>query len=191
MAGALKSFSPIAMINVDTELLVQLPQNDCNSRVLVLGSTGRVGTSIAIALFKFSSLAVATGAACCETEKGAAMVATVGRNSRFVEVDAENVKSLEAALRDVDPVVHTAGSFQQTEKCTVLEASINIQPTLVLVMIQTIHGMQKLSRIKLWRQIFQLLQLHLSWSEQCNGGRASTCWRDESRGDPDRLKRSP
>lgn len=26
------------------------------------------------------------------------MVATLGRNSRFVEVDAENVKSLEAAL---------------------------------------------------------------------------------------------
>ncbi|XP_022995156.1 uncharacterized protein LOC111490780 [Cucurbita maxima] len=138
-----------------------------------------------------SSWAVATGAACCETEKGAAMVATVGRNSRFVEVDAENVKSLEAALRDVDPVVHTAGLFQQTEKCTVLEASINIQPTLVFVMIQTIHRMQKLSRIKLWRQTFQLLQLHLSWSEQCNGGRASTCWRDESRGDSDRLKRSP
>ena len=53
MAGALKSFSPIAMINADTELLVQLPQNDCNSRVLVLGGTGRVGISIAIAVFKF------------------------------------------------------------------------------------------------------------------------------------------
>ena len=29
------------------------------------------------------------------------MVARVGRNSRFVEVDAENVKSLEAALRGI------------------------------------------------------------------------------------------
>ncbi|KAG6605927.1 hypothetical protein SDJN03_03244, partial [Cucurbita argyrosperma subsp. sororia] len=141
MAGALKSFSPIAMINADTELLVQLPQNDCNPTVLVLGGTGRVGTSIAIALFKFSSLAVATGAACCETEKNAAMVATVGRNSRFVEVDAENVKSLEAALRGVDPVVHIAGSFQQTEKCT-----------------------------------------SFLFHRASNGGRASTCWRDESRG---------
>ena len=39
--------------------------------------------------------------ACCDREKGEAMVATLGRNSRFVEVDVENAKMLEAALRGI------------------------------------------------------------------------------------------
>ncbi|KAG6570406.1 hypothetical protein SDJN03_29321, partial [Cucurbita argyrosperma subsp. sororia] len=120
MAGAffrLKSFSPMAMATADTELPLQLPQNVRNSRVLVLGGTGRVGASTATALSKFCpDLQIAIGGR--NREKGEAMVATLGRNSRFVEVDVENAKMLEAALRDVDLVVHTAGPFQQTEKCT-------------------------------------------------------------------------
>lgn len=32
-------------------------------------------------------------------EKGASMVATLGGNSQFAEVDIDNVKSLEAALK--------------------------------------------------------------------------------------------
>lgn len=56
MAGAffrLQTFSPTAMANVDTELPLQLPKNVRNSRVLVLGGTGRVGASTATALSKF------------------------------------------------------------------------------------------------------------------------------------------
>ncbi|XP_022944738.1 uncharacterized protein LOC111449104 [Cucurbita moschata] len=133
MAGAffrLKSFSPMAMATADTELPLQLPKNVRNSRVLVLGGTGRVGASTATALSKFCpDLQIAIGGR--NREKGEAMVATLGRNSRFVEVDVENAKMLEAALRDVDLVVHTAGPFQQTEKCTVLEASINTKTAYV------------------------------------------------------------
>ncbi|XP_022152949.1 uncharacterized protein LOC111020567 isoform X2 [Momordica charantia] len=133
MAGSLlplKSFSPMAMAIAETELPLQLPQNVRNSRVLVLGGTGRVGGSTAIALSRFCpDLQIVIGGR--NREKGAAMVATLGGNSRFVEVDVENVKSLEAALRDVDLVVHTAGPFQQTKKCTVLEASIDTKTAYV------------------------------------------------------------
>ncbi|XP_038902872.1 uncharacterized protein LOC120089463 [Benincasa hispida] len=133
MAGAffrLKTFSPIAMANADIELSLQLPQNVRNSRVLVLGGTGRVGASTATALSKFCpDLQIAIGGR--NRAKGEAIVATLGRNSRFVEVDIENVEMLEAALRDVDLVIHTAGPFQQTEKCTVLEASINTKTAYV------------------------------------------------------------
>ncbi|KAL5698249.1 hypothetical protein ACHQM5_029314 [Ranunculus cassubicifolius] len=58
-------------------------------------------------------------------EKGDALVSKLGENSEFVEVDIENVRALESALRDVDLVVHAAGPFQRAEKCTVLEAAIS------------------------------------------------------------------
>ncbi|KAL4318197.1 hypothetical protein GQ457_18G012520 [Hibiscus cannabinus] len=60
-------------------------------------------------------------------EKGASMVATLGKNSEFAEIDVNNKDSLEAALSDVDLVVHAAGPFQQAQKCTVLEAAIETQ----------------------------------------------------------------
>ncbi|XP_043725248.1 uncharacterized protein LOC122671857 isoform X1 [Telopea speciosissima] len=107
----------------ESESRVNLPDKILNSRVLVLGGTGRVGGSTATALSKLCpDLQIVVGGR--NREKGAALVATVGKNSEFVEVDIENMKVLEAALNDVDLVVHTAGPFQQAEKCTVLEAAI-------------------------------------------------------------------
>ncbi|OMO54467.1 Saccharopine dehydrogenase / Homospermidine synthase [Corchorus olitorius] len=102
---------------------VQLPEKTRNSRVLVLGGTGRVGGSTATALSKLCpDLRIVLGGR--NREKGAAMVATLGKNSKFAEVNIDDKDSLEAALNDVDLVVHTAGPFQQAEKCTVLEAAI-------------------------------------------------------------------
>ncbi|XVE59957.1 hypothetical protein DITRI_Ditri05aG0088200 [Diplodiscus trichospermus] len=102
---------------------VQLPEKTRNSRVLVLGGTGRVGGSTATALSKFSpDLRIVVGGR--KREKGEAMVAKLGKNSEFVEVNIDNEDSLEAALSDVDLVVHAAGPFQQAEKCTVLEAAL-------------------------------------------------------------------
>ncbi|CAI0546800.1 unnamed protein product [Linum tenue] len=100
------------------------------SKVLVLGGAGRVGGSTAVALSKLSpNLSIAVGDR--NREKGAAMVATLGRNSSLVEVDFENVESLEAALDGADLVVHTAGPFQQTDKCAVLEAAIETKTAYV------------------------------------------------------------
>ncbi|TYI73587.1 hypothetical protein E1A91_D07G139400v1 [Gossypium mustelinum] len=105
---------------------VQLPDKTRNSRVLVLGGTGRVGGSTATALSKLCpDLRIVVGGR--NREKGAAMVATLGKNSEFAEVNINNKDSLEAALSDVDLVVHAAGPFQQSQKCTVLEAAIETQ----------------------------------------------------------------
>ncbi|KAF7113389.1 hypothetical protein RHSIM_RhsimUnG0131400 [Rhododendron simsii] len=102
---------------------VLLPEKVRNSRVLILGGTGRVGGSTAIALSKLCpDLRIVVGGR--NKEKGAARVAELGKNSEFTEVDIEERASLEATLRDVDLVVHSAGPFQQAEKCTVLEAAI-------------------------------------------------------------------
>ncbi|CAI0450212.1 unnamed protein product [Linum tenue] len=123
MAGALYgSFAVTACAN-DSRGSGKEDEKLKGSKVLVLGGTGRVGGSTAVALSKLSPhLSIAVGGR--NREKGAAMVATLGRNSSFVEVDFENAESLKAALDGVDLVVHAAGPFQQTEKCPVLEAAI-------------------------------------------------------------------
>ncbi|PWA81146.1 saccharopine dehydrogenase [Artemisia annua] len=111
-----------------------------NSKVLVLGGTGRVGGSTALALSKLKPdlriviagqylTAFIVRLELCiwlneAREKGANMVTTLGNNAEFAEVDINDDKSLDSALTDVDLVVHAAGPFQQTENCRVLEAAI-------------------------------------------------------------------
>ncbi|XP_057790200.1 uncharacterized protein LOC131007076 [Salvia miltiorrhiza] len=106
--------------NIET---VQLPEKVKSSRILILGGTGRVGGSTAVALNKFCPhLRIVVGGR--NREKGAATVTKLGDNSEFIEVDINDNLSLDKALKGVDLVVHTAGPFQQSEKCTVLEAAI-------------------------------------------------------------------
>ncbi|PNY07006.1 saccharopine dehydrogenase [Trifolium pratense] len=104
--------------------LPELPDKIRNSRVLVLGGTGRVGGSTATALSNLCpDLRIIVAGR--NREKGEALVAKLRGNSGFARVDIDDVNSLETALKGVDLVVHAAGPFQQTEKCSVLEAAIN------------------------------------------------------------------
>ncbi|XP_052185714.1 uncharacterized protein LOC127797153 isoform X2 [Diospyros lotus] len=94
-----------------------------SSKVLILGGTGRVGSSTAIALTNLSPhLRVVLAGR--NKEKGAARVAELGRNFEFSQVEIDDMDSLRATLHDVDLVIHAAGPFQQADKCTVLEAAI-------------------------------------------------------------------
>ncbi|KAL1534024.1 hypothetical protein AAHA92_15693 [Salvia divinorum] len=102
---------------------VELPEKVKTSRILILGGTGRVGGSTALALKIFCPhLRIIVGGR--NREKGAAVVTKLGNNSEFVEVDINDSLSLDKAFKGVDLVVHTAGPFQQSDKCTVLEAAI-------------------------------------------------------------------
>ncbi|XP_024984780.1 uncharacterized protein LOC112520617 isoform X2 [Cynara cardunculus var. scolymus] len=110
-------------IRTPTVASATIPKETVNSRVLVLGGTGRVGGSAAIALSNLSpDLHIIVAGR--NREKGASMVATLGKNAEFAEFDINDVQSLESALTDVDLVVHAAGPFQQTDNCRVLEAAI-------------------------------------------------------------------
>ncbi|KAJ0714388.1 putative carboxynorspermidine synthase [Helianthus annuus] len=110
-------------IRVPTVASATLQTENLNSRVLVLGGTGRIGGSTAIALSKLSpDLRIIIAGR--NREKGAGMIATLGKNAEFSEFNINDIKSLESALNDVDLVVHAAGPFQQTENCRVLEAAI-------------------------------------------------------------------
>uniref|UniRef100_A0A7N2KMS5 Saccharopine dehydrogenase NADP binding domain-containing protein n=1 Tax=Quercus lobata TaxID=97700 RepID=A0A7N2KMS5_QUELO len=96
----LKSTSGFALAcaSQESQYRVQLPDKSRSARVLVLGGTGRVGGSTATALSKLCpDLQIIIAGR--NREKGASMVATLGGRSEFAEVNIDNVKSLEAALR--------------------------------------------------------------------------------------------
>ncbi|XP_015952745.1 uncharacterized protein LOC107477273 [Arachis duranensis] len=123
----IKSQLQTSNIDVDT---VQLPEKTRNSRVLILGGTGRVGGSTAIALSNLCpDLRIVVAGR--NREKGEAMVAKLGGNFGFSQVDMNDENSLRNALQDVDLVVHAAGPFQKEEKCSVLEAAINTKTAYV------------------------------------------------------------
>lgn len=76
------------------------------------------------------------------------MVKKLGETSKFVELDINNLDALEAALQDVDLVVHAAGPFQQTEKCSVLEAAIRTKTAYVDVCDDTSYAFRAKSLSK-------------------------------------------
>ncbi|CAL5358015.1 unnamed protein product [Camellia sinensis] len=92
-----RALSTMASSGKETEHRVQLPEKVRNSRVLILGGTGRVGGSIATALSALCpDLRIVVGGR--NKEKGATRVAQLGKNSEFAEVNIDDMESLEATL---------------------------------------------------------------------------------------------
>ncbi|RYR69640.1 hypothetical protein Ahy_A03g016191 [Arachis hypogaea] len=91
----IKSQLQTSNIDVDT---VQLPEKTRNSRVLIVGGTGRVGGSTAIALSNLCpDLRIVVAGR--NREKGEAMVAKLGGNFGFSQVDMNDENSLRNALQ--------------------------------------------------------------------------------------------
>lgn len=77
---------------------VKLADPTRNYRVLVLGGTGRVGGSTAVALSKLCpKLKIVVAGR--NREKGEAMVAKLGENSEFCQVDINDSNMLQTSLR--------------------------------------------------------------------------------------------
>ncbi|KAE9593437.1 putative NAD(P)-binding domain-containing protein [Lupinus albus] len=134
-------FKPRAIATATATATVDIPEKTLNSRVLVLGGTGRVGGSTAIAL---SNLCPNLGIVVAgrNRDKGEALVAQLGANSTFAHLDINDAFSLQNALQDVDLVVHAAGPFQQSENCCVLEAAINTKTAYVDVCDDTSYSLR-------------------------------------------------
>ncbi|KAI0512269.1 hypothetical protein KFK09_012908 [Dendrobium nobile] len=120
MAGAAVSPNPIP------PLPSFLPS--IKPRVIILGGTGRVGASTAAALSRLCP-SVHLVVAGRNREKGATIASKLGENAEFVWVNVDDIYSIQAALEGMDLVVHSAGPFQQEEKCNVLEAAISSKTT--------------------------------------------------------------
>lgn len=94
-------------------------------RVVIVGGTGRVGRSTAVALAGCGApLALTLAGRDAARFQAATAAEPTLRAARFVACDVEDPASLAAALQGADLVVHAAGPFQRQPRCAVLEAAI-------------------------------------------------------------------
>ncbi|KAK9860398.1 hypothetical protein WJX84_011416 [Apatococcus fuscideae] len=94
-------------------------------RIIVIGGTGRIGSSTAAAILKFLPTCNVVVASRSEAnfeavQKRRPELADVP----FEQVDIDDVPRLESLLKDSALVVHAAGPFQRKEGARVLEAAI-------------------------------------------------------------------
>jgi hypothetical protein len=111
---------------IDEHASVQIPElRTSTPNVVIIGGTGRVGSSTASAL-----LAAVPGANISLASRSADSYAAAVqsrpdlRGTRRLEADLDSPSSLLACLKGADLVVLAAGPFQRREDCAVLEAAI-------------------------------------------------------------------
>lgn len=120
-AAASSSTSPAAPVPI----LPEVPAGIKN--VVVLGGTGRVGSSTAAALA--AAVPGARLSLAGRSGDGEAFRSAVARRSELaaaapLRCDIDDPTSLAAALKGADLVIHAAGPFQRRNDCAVLEAAI-------------------------------------------------------------------
>ncbi|QCD88821.1 saccharopine dehydrogenase [Vigna unguiculata] len=128
---------------------VPLPEKIRNSRILVLGGTGRVGGSTAIALSNFCpDLQILVAGR--NREKGEALTAKLGGNAEFVRVDIDDVNSLETALKRklCRSRNSCCWSLPMRRKVYVLEAAINTKTAYIDVCDDTNYAWRAKSLMK-------------------------------------------
>ena len=105
-----------------------LPVITGNPKVVVLGGTGRVGSSAAAALA--AAVPGARISLAGRTPGDDNFRAALARRPELagaaspLRCDIDDPASLAAALKGADLVIHTAGPFQRRTECNVLEAAI-------------------------------------------------------------------
>lgn len=102
-----------------------LPEIQGSPKVLILGGTGRVGSSTAAALLRAVPAAQLTlGSRTQESYAAAVERRPELAAASHARCSVDDPSALAAALRGADLVVHAAGPFQRRAACGVLEAAI-------------------------------------------------------------------
>ena len=102
-----------------------LPEIRGSPNVLVLGGTGRVGSSTASALLRAVPAVNLTLASRTEESYQAALARRPElQPAAHARCNIDDDGALSTALRGVDLVIHAAGPFQRRQGCGVLEAAI-------------------------------------------------------------------
>jgi len=107
-------------------LAPELPTVQGSPNVVILGGSGRVGSSTAVALKK--AVPAANIAIGCRTEESFRQLKVTRQeleSPEFKKCDVEDIVSITAAIKGADLVIHCAGPFQRRSNCNVLEAAIS------------------------------------------------------------------
>lgn len=95
--------------------------------IVIVGGTGRVGSSTAAALLEeipSANIVLSSRRKSSWESSLAARRPDLKEACRFREVDVRDPRSILEALKGADLVIHTAGPFQEQHDCSVLEAAI-------------------------------------------------------------------
>ena len=111
-----------------TKVVSSLQEGD--KTIVIIGGTGRVGSSSANAIQK--ALSQSSSKIILASRNKASYQETVARypglqsKTTFLEVDVSDIQSIERVIQGADLVINTAGPFQTVKTCNVLEACINL-----------------------------------------------------------------
>ena len=109
----------------DTFENCDIPEIPGSPKVVLIGGTGRVGSSTASSLLsKVPNARLVLGSRTRESYKDAIDKKPELTVADHVVVDIEDPPSVLRAIQGADLVVHTAGPFQRRQSCNVLEAAI-------------------------------------------------------------------
>jgi hypothetical protein len=116
---------PRAPTPANTRFDVELPTLPRNPRVVLIGGTGRVGSSTASNLKRvIPDVELALGSRTRATFDAAVARRPDLSGAQHVQLDIDDQSTVERAIDGADLVVHTAGPFQRKGVCSVLQAAI-------------------------------------------------------------------
>ena len=105
---------------------VILPKFPKRPKVVLIGGTGRVGSSTASNLLKtIPEAEIYLGSRTRQTFDAALQRRPDLVNASHIQLDINDQSSVERAIQGADLVVHTAGPFQRKQECSVLQAAIS------------------------------------------------------------------
>lgn len=101
------------------------PEVGKGKKLLIIGGTGRVGSSTADSLRQtHPNLTIILGSQSQESYDAAVKNRPSLQGLAFTKVNRNDLQSIMSAVKDCDLVLHCAGPFQRKNECLVLEAAI-------------------------------------------------------------------
>eukprot|EP01025_Chloroclados_australasicus_P011372 TRINITY_DN14915_c0_g2_i2.p2 TRINITY_DN14915_c0_g2~~TRINITY_DN14915_c0_g2_i2.p2 ORF type:complete len:218 (-),score=8.73 TRINITY_DN14915_c0_g2_i2:154-747(-) len=171
-------------VQYSKNLCVQCNATGTQQNILILGGTGRVGSSTATALKRFvpDNNLILSGLNSKKFEKVIKDKPDL-RSCEFRYCDIDNRDSLEQILNGVDIVVHCAGPFQQKENFNVIEAAIDKQVAYIDVCddadysqaVKSKYDQKAKDKGKLWFNNIILLQIWCNLRSYSNISKFDVC----------------
>lgn len=128
---------------------VVVPSVPRRPKIVLVGGTGRVGSSTASNLLRtIPEAEIVLGSRTRDTFENALLRRPELSSTKHIQLEIDDQQSIERAIRDADLVVHTAGPFQRKMSCSVLDAAITCKVPYLDVCDDTLYSRDARSRME-------------------------------------------